>query len=102
MNLETRRRIRADHPSLAGHFPGNPIVPGVLLLDEVLAALTEWREDIHVAAIRSVKFLAPVKPEQPFTISISGQDGSYEVDFRIRMEHRLIVEGRLQLHGRPS
>ena len=28
--------IGAEHPALAGHFPGAPILPGVLLLDEML------------------------------------------------------------------
>ena len=39
MTLEVRRVISADHPSLPGHFPGMALVPGVVILDEVLAAL---------------------------------------------------------------
>jgi len=66
MNFEVRRTIGADHPSLLGHFPGAPVVPGVVILDEILAALTEWREDSHLTVIRAVKFLVPLKPEQPF------------------------------------
>ena len=27
--------IRADHPTAPGHFPGNPIIPGALMLDHV-------------------------------------------------------------------
>jgi 3-hydroxymyristoyl/3-hydroxydecanoyl-(acyl carrier protein) dehydratase len=98
MNFEGRRTISADHPSLPGHFPGTPIVPGVVILDEILAALTEWREDFHVTAIRAVKFLAPLKPHQPFTICLSaGQDAEDEVDFSCRVDDRVIVEGRLQV-----
>ena len=98
MNFEGRRTISADHPSLPGHFPGTPIVPGMVILDEILAALTEWRGDSHVTAIRAVKFLAPLKPQQPFTICLSaGQDAEDEVDFSCRVDDRVIVEGRLQV-----
>jgi len=31
----------ADHPVAAGHFPGNPIIPGAMLLDEVLQAIRD-------------------------------------------------------------
>ena len=98
MNFEGRRTISVNHPSLPGHFPGTPIVPGVVLLDEILAALTEWRRGSRVTAIHAVKFLAPLKPQQPFTICLSaGQDAEDEVDFSCRVDDRVIVEGRLQV-----
>jgi 3-hydroxymyristoyl/3-hydroxydecanoyl-(acyl carrier protein) dehydratase len=98
LHFEVRRIIAADHPSLPGHFPGVPIVPGVVILDEILAALTEWREDSHITVIRAVKFLVPLKPEQPFTICLSArQHAEDEVDFCCRVEGRVIVEGRLQV-----
>ena len=103
MNFEVRRTIRADHPSLPGHFAGAPVVPGVVILDEILAALTEWREDSHLTVIRAVKFLVPLKPEQPFTICLSsGKKAKDEVDFRCRVEDRVIVEGRLQISCRTN
>ena len=98
MNVKFNRAIGADHPSLPGHFPGVPLVPGVVILDEILAALLEWREECELTGIRSVKFLAPLKPEQPFTISFSASDDDGgEVNFSCRVEDRVIVEGRLEV-----
>jgi 3-hydroxyacyl-[acyl-carrier-protein] dehydratase len=98
MHFEVRRVIDADHPSLPGHFPGAPIVPGVVILDEILAALTEWREDSHVTVISAVKFLAPLKPDQPFTIClVVSEHAESQVAFRCHIEDRVIVEGRLQV-----
>ena len=98
MSFELRRSITADHPSLPGHFPGTPIVPGVVILDEIVAALTGWRKDTRLTVIRVVKFLVPLKPEQPFTICLSVSQGAEsEVDFCCRVEDRVIVEGRLEI-----
>src|SRR5207247_4251878 len=99
MTFEARRAISADHPSLPGHFPGAPLVPGVVILDEVLGALLEWREDCLLSAIRTVKFLVPLKPGQIFTIRFSaGDDGGREVNFSCRVADRVIVEGRLEVY----
>jgi len=98
MTFDVRRAIRADHPSLPGHFPGAPLVPGVVILDEVLAALLEWHKDCQLTGIRTVKFLVPLKPEQPFTIGFSmSDDAQGEVNFSCRVEDRIIVEGRLEV-----
>ena len=47
--------IAADHPALPGHFPGRPIVPGVVLLDEVMARLPTGM------TLLSAKFTSPVQ-----------------------------------------
>src|SRR5260370_3723154 len=97
MNFEICRAIPADHPSLAGHFPGAPVVPGVVILDEVAGALAEWRPGCQLTSVRAVKFLLPLKPEQSFTICLTpANSAGMEVDFVSRVEDRTIVEGRLQ------
>jgi 3-hydroxyacyl-[acyl-carrier-protein] dehydratase len=98
MEFELESVIHADHPSLAGHFPDMPLVAGVVILDEVLAALREWRSDCRVTSIRTVKFLVPLKPEQRFRVSLCAHDddGS-EVNFCCRCADRIIAEGRLEV-----
>jgi 3-hydroxymyristoyl/3-hydroxydecanoyl-(acyl carrier protein) dehydratase len=103
MTFEAIRLIRADHPSLPGHFPGAPLVPGVVILDEVLAALAELRENSQLSGIRLVKFLAPLQPEQAFTISLSVKnEHAAEVNFCCRVEDRVIVEGQLEVAWRAE
>lgn len=55
--------VPADHPAFAGHFPGTPIVPGVLVLDTVLQAISAAKGmTLETCAISSVKFLSPAGP----------------------------------------
>lgn len=98
MIFEVSRAIRADHPSLPGHFPDTPLVPGVVILDEIVVALDEWRQDCHLTGIRTVKFLVPLKPGQLFTIYFSTEDDDAgEVNFSCRIADQIIVEGRLEV-----
>jgi 3-hydroxyacyl-[acyl-carrier-protein] dehydratase len=103
MTFEVRRSITADQPSLPGHFPDAPLVPGVLILDEVRAALQDWQKDYELTAIRTVKFLQPLKPEQQFTICLSANnDIPSEVNFCCRVEGRVIAEGQLEVYCRTE
>lgn len=56
-------KISAQHPSLPGHFPGRPIVPGVVLLEQVETILKKQFIDWEIAELSQVKFLQPVLPE---------------------------------------
>jgi 3-hydroxyacyl-[acyl-carrier-protein] dehydratase len=62
--------VPVDHPAFAGHFPGHPLLPGVALLAEALAAI-EADEDAPRApwTVESVKFLSPVGPGAHLVIS---------------------------------
>jgi len=62
-------QVPADHASLPGHFPGNPLVPGVVLLDAVLAHIKERRPGV-LRHMPSVKFLAPVKPGERLKLRV--------------------------------
>lgn len=56
-----------DHPTSAGHFPGNPVIPGACLLREVLAAIRD-ASGFRCCGITSVKFLHPVRPGDAMAI----------------------------------
>lgn len=64
-------RVPAQHPALAGHFPGNPIVPGVVILDAVISTAQAWLgEDFRADRLSFAKFLAPLKPDQTAQIRL--------------------------------
>ena len=72
--------IPADHPALAGHFPGMPVVPGVMLLDEVLHAIgAALGCDLSACRIASLKFLSPALPGQALEVVHDGMHDSGEV-----------------------
>jgi 3-hydroxymyristoyl/3-hydroxydecanoyl-(acyl carrier protein) dehydratase len=61
--------VPPDHPALAGHFPGAPIVPGVVLLDEAMHAVeTACGRRLAPGQISAAKFLRPVGPGEELVI----------------------------------
>ena len=81
--------IAPDHPALAGHFPGMPVVPGVVLLDEALHALGA---DLSACRIASVKFVSPVLPGQALRVLHDGGDGG-AIRFTLMHGERKVASG---------
>ncbi|ABD71686.1 conserved hypothetical protein [Rhodoferax ferrireducens T118] len=84
----------ADHPVFAGHFPGHPIVPGVLLLDWAQAAI-EAQLGHHLQALAEAKFHSPATPADPLELGF--EVGNSAVRFEIRSATRKIASGRFPL-----
>ena len=63
MKMRVPINIPVEHPAFAGHFPGIPILPAVVLLDETLRAIAAARNiDLSAWQIASVKFHSSVSP----------------------------------------
>jgi len=62
--------IDAGHPCLPGHFPGQPVVPGVVLLDRVVAAIEAQHGPLPPLRLSRVKFLQPLLPGEPARIEL--------------------------------
>lgn len=90
---EIQLHIAFDHPALAGHFPGNPIIPGVVLLDEALFAIDAATGCAH-RGIAWAKFLRPVLPGQALTIRF-GSDADGAHPFEILAGVDKVASGRL-------
>jgi len=93
--------IAADHPCLDGHFPGDPIVPGVLLLDMMRLLLQQWQPQLCISAIAKAKFHHPLRPGEPFTITlVERSPGSYRFEC-LRGTDKL-ASGLVHTEPRPS
>ena len=66
-------RIAPDHPALPGHFPGRPLVPGVVVLERVAAAWKAWR-GTAIAGL-DAKFVQPLLPGEAATIMLRDDEG---------------------------
>jgi hypothetical protein len=86
-------RFPTDHPAGPGHFPGNPIIPGAVLLDELVAALLPggWTGEVQAA-----KFHHPVRPGDTVTVTHRTEADSTRFECHLRETSVLVLSGVLR------
>jgi len=95
MNKATYWTVPLDHPAFAGHFPGTPILPGVVLLDVALQIIAKTSGiALDLCEISSVKFLSPASPGDELVIQHSVA-ASGTIRFDILAGARKIASGSI-------
>ncbi len=94
----TRFVIPHDHPCLPGHFPGRPIVPGVVVLDRVLAAIEALHGAPGPLRMPQVKFAQPLLPGEEARIELEALPGIAPSRWRFRVlrDDALLVSGEVR------
>lgn len=93
--MESALHVAADHPAYAGHFPGHPILPGVVLVAEALAAIVQSSgRGIEAWTLTGVKFLQPVVPGTTLALVQSAGEGG-SVRFEVRAGDRVVASGNV-------
>lgn len=88
--------VDPEHPVFAGHFPGRPIVPGVLLIDWALAAIQDVvPEPMLMGELGTVKFLQPVRPGAELSVLFSIADSAGDAATAKKIALRIECEGQL-------
>lgn len=108
-SADARTVFDADDPIFAGHFPGNPIVPGVILTEALaqtagIAAASGYPENARpiflLSAIRTMKFFRPVAPAVPIDLraeKIAATEELFQFKVEARVEGEVAAEGQLVL-----
>ena len=94
--------IAPEHPCLAGHFPGEPVVPAVVLLDFAARALSDaLGRRVRLTAVPAVKFLHPLRPGQMFFVDLQIDEPRCSARFTAQATGVELAQGRLEYADEP-
>lgn len=103
-SAEALKVFPPETPFFAGHFPGNPLVPGVII-SEALAqtagiAAGQPGVGFRLTAIKAMKFLSAVRPAEEirlFAKQIASVGGLWQFDVRATVGDRVVADGVIVL-----
>jgi len=99
--LHSLIEVPKDHPAFAGHFPRFPVLPGAVLLDDVLQIIESQRSiDLTQWRITSAKFLGLVRPGDALHLEHEVSKGG-SIRFTVSSANRKIASGSLSKEAPP-
>ena len=104
IEAEGEKTFASDDPMFAGHFPGNPIVPGVILteaLAQVAGIAGSSEKGFLLSAIQSMKFPSPARPEEIISLradKTGSLGGLHPFTVSADVGGRIVAEGRIVLN----
>jgi len=87
--IEALAEVPADSPWFSGHFPGEPILPGIALVHIVEQAIAQFAlsrgERFHLHVLKRVRFTQPVRPGDTLTVKVTGEEKDTEFLFNFKV-----------------
>jgi 3-hydroxymyristoyl/3-hydroxydecanoyl-(acyl carrier protein) dehydratase len=99
--LRFEAQVPADSPLFDGHFPGQPVLPGVAQLQALVVdnARRRWPRLPAPLGFGAVKFLRPIHPLVPLQVTLTRSPSGDRVDFRIESGGAVCSTGRVRFAG---
>jgi 3-hydroxyacyl-[acyl-carrier-protein] dehydratase len=89
-------RLPSDHPAAQGHFPGNPIIPGAVLLSEAVRRIeAELGVNLSPYRIRRAKFPHPARPGDNVVIEFTGSERA-SIKFECAVKGDAVLVGEVE------
>ncbi|MGA9109898.1 MAG: hypothetical protein WB290_06330 [Smithella sp.] len=99
--IEALADVPADSPWFLGHFPGEPILPGIAIVYIVGQAIIQDTlkrgEQVQLKALKKVRFTQPVRPEETLLVSITSEEKGEEVlfSFKVASQGNIVCSGSI-------
>jgi len=93
--IQAKMTLRPDSPWFQGHFPGNPVLPGVAQLIFVIRMIRHvFGQNNYIAGIRKVRFKRMIRPGEPLLVIVeTSQNSTGRYSFRIECDDELAAKG---------
>lgn len=97
--IEALADVPVDSPWFLGHFPGEPILPGIALIYMAEQAIVQDAlakgEQVQLHALKRVRFTQPVRPGETLSLNISGEEAGEEIlfSFKVANKENIVCSG---------
>jgi 3-hydroxymyristoyl/3-hydroxydecanoyl-(acyl carrier protein) dehydratase len=99
--IEALAEVPADSPWFSGHFPGEPILPGIALIYMAEQAIIQDAlakgEQVQLHALKRVRFTQLVRPGETLSLNISGEGAGENIlfSFKVTNKENIVCSGAI-------
>jgi 3-hydroxyacyl-[acyl-carrier-protein] dehydratase len=97
--LEAQADVPQDCIWLTGHFPGEPILPGIALINTVYETIVwdarDRGESVQISSLKRIRFTGPVRPGEKFVLNLTHEDvgGERLFHFKVAVNENIVCSG---------
>jgi 3-hydroxymyristoyl/3-hydroxydecanoyl-(acyl carrier protein) dehydratase len=97
--IEALADVPVDSPWFSGHFPGQPILPGIALVYMAEQAIIQDAlakgEQVQLHTLKRVRFTQPVRPGETLSLNIVSEEAGEDIlfSFKVANKENIVCNG---------